>query len=167
MPVELLDVPDNTGLYSTTALLRTQLGVDFTVLSNTAATVLLSDACEIIDRLLGGWYPDEATGRKIDEDDVEAWQWAKLQRATTLLAARLHGNSALVEQFWSTVSGPDFSRSGPAGGSLARILGVQTLALLDNSGLRRLAGRAHAGGAGRRMKPGYQRFLDATLHNGT
>jgi hypothetical protein len=151
--------------YCTMQQLRDELGVDDAVLSDRDATRLIVQAEDLIDDLLGGWgWPsDETTGRKISQGDVDAWQWSKLQRATWLLAADLQLNPAkYASQQFRTVSGPDFSFSGPQAGVLPRHI----VAVLDASGLRRLTGRAFPG-ARARMRADYARFLQATRHNGT
>lgn len=152
-------------IYTTEAALEAELnGVD---MPTATAVGLIQDAEDLIDRALGGWPPDETTGRKIAQGDVEAWQWAKLSRATVKLAARLYRNPGLLSSpAYRSVSGPDFSFSGPQGGGAAQIFGVQVLALLDDSCLRRIAGRAVTGGW-RHRKPEYDRFLNATRHDGT
>lgn len=156
-----------TTTYATPTELRAHLDVDQNGLADAAATALILDAEDLIDRVLGGWPPDETTGRKITQGDVEAWQWAKLTRATVKLAARLHRDPGLLTSpAYRSVAGPDFSFSGPQGGGAAHTLGVQVLALLDDSCLRRLAGRAVTGASGR-TAPEYERFLHATRHDGT
>lgn len=155
-----------TTAYATPTELRAALDVDQNVLDDAAATALILDAEDLIDRVLGGWPPDETTGRKIVQGDVEAWQWAKLGRATAKLAARLHRDPGLLSSpVYRSVSGPDFSFVGPQGGGAGQVFGVQVLALLDDSGLRRVAGRAVTGSP--RRKPEYDRFLSATRHDGT
>lgn len=143
--------------------LRDVLGLTEDVLPDKRALRLIRDAEDTIDRLLGASIlPDETTGRKILEADVEAWQWEKLRRATVAVAELLHSNPELARgQQWRSVSGPDFSFAGPQGATV----GAQVIALLDDSGLRRLATRAVAGPG--RMRADYDRFLKATRHNGT
>jgi hypothetical protein len=134
----------------------------------TRAIRQIEDAEDLIDRLLGGWYwgPNEETGRKVTQGDVMSYQWAKLTRATVKLAARLYQQPKLLDQVYQAVRGPDFSFTGPKGGALVTIIGVQVLALLDDSGLRRVAGHARPG-RGRGIRAGYERFLTATRHDGT
>lgn len=159
-------------IYATVAELRAELATaEGVVPDDAAATRALQDAEDLIDRFLGGWHwwPDETTGRKIVQGDVLAWQWSKLTRATVKLAGRLYRDPSLLsEQSYEVINGPDFSASKPNGGAAVRILGVQVLALLDDSGLRHLAGRARAGSRRRYgIKGTYQRFLEATRHDGT
>lgn len=154
--------------YCTADQLRTELGVSSTVLPDAAATVLIQSAEDLIDRLLGAgmYWPDETTGRKIRQADVEAWQWAKLTRATVLLAARLYTQPDLLADTGADrVKGPDFEISGQRGGATGRLFGTTVLAVLDDSGLRQLAARAAPGR--RRIRPGFARFLAATRHDGT
>lgn len=130
-------------VYATAQDLRTQLGVlNPSGLSDDVAEALILEAEDEIDRLLGGWPVDETTGRKITEADVEAWQWAKLQRATLLLAQALYAQpDLLTRQSYRRSKGPDFEFEDPIGaGKVSRVVSV-----LDDSGLRRLAGRAVPG----------------------
>lgn len=155
--------------YCTTAELVAELEVgEGTVPDDTIAIRAIQDAEDLIDRLLGGWYwgPNELTGRKVTQGDVMAWQWSKLQRATVKLAARLYRDPSVLEQVYQVVSGPDFTASGPKGGALVHMIGVHVLSLLDDSGLRRIAGRSRQG-RGPRIKGTYERFLRATRHDGT
>lgn len=158
-----------SALYCTPSDVRDELDATFATLSDTTAFRLIVSSCDLIDRILGaGWWADETSGRKVAEDDVEPWQWAKLRRATTLLAVRLHNDPTLTTSLGATtVKGPDFEITGPHGGAAARLFGTEVLAILDDSGLRQLAGRARAGRHRRAIKPGYDRFLRATRHNGT
>ena len=174
MPVRQLESPVGTSApptepyYCTIAELRTELGLSEGALPDATATARIEDAEDLIDRLLGGWYwgPNEATGRKVTAGDVMSWQFSKLTRATRKMAARLYRDPNLLDQVYESVRGPDFSMTGPKGGALVRMLGVQVLALLDDSGLRRIAGRSRQG-RGRRIKAGYERFLTATRFDGT
>lgn len=147
-------------IYITAAQLRTEIGVDVDVLSDVGAVALIQDAEDIIDHLLGGWPTDPTTGRKIVQTSVIAWQWDKLQRSVTKLAAILYANPDLISgERWTSQSGPDFAMSGPIGGVISR----SVLLPLDQSNLRRLGGRAlPAPGVGR-----YDSFLTATRHDGT
>lgn len=156
-------------IYCTTAELVTELEVgEGAVPDDAIARRAIEDAEDLIDRVLGGWYwgPNEQTGRKVVQGDVMAWQWTKLTRATVKLAARLYRDPSLLEQSFEATRGPDFSVQGPKGGALVRIMGVQVLALLDDSGLRRIVGRANKG-RGHRYRQGFERFLSATRHDGT
>ena len=128
-------------VYATAAELRTELGVNNTVLPDAAANALILEAEDFTDALLGGWPIDDTSGRKIVQADVEAWQWSKLNRAVLLLAAALYADGdLLVRARYRREKGPDFEFEDPlGGGKLARYLSV-----LDDSGLRRLGGRARA-----------------------
>src|SRR5262249_32343010 len=142
-------------------------GVDSVALPDGAAIPLIQDAEELIDRLLGGWTSwDLTTGREVRQGDVEGWPWLKLGQATAKLAARMFQDPELLSVLYESERGPDFAQAGPSGGVLAHVFGVQVMALLDNSGLRRLAGRARPG---RRVyvREKYRRFLAATRHDGT
>jgi hypothetical protein len=147
--------------YATVAELREEPEIpdDF---DETEATRLLEQAEDLVDELLGAWPIDDASGRKIVEADVEDWQWAKLKRATLLLAVKLHQDPSLLEGVrWRSVSGPDFSTSQPVGAGPARF-GAPVMAALNASQLRRLATRA---APGRRRR--FASFLGATRHDGT
>jgi hypothetical protein len=149
--------------YCTVDALRGELGVDASVLPDATAAGIIEDAEDAIDRLLGGWQPDQSSGRKILVSLVQPWQWAKLGRATLKLAVAVYNDPELLKRReWTSISGPDFSVSGAAGGAIA----TEILAILDDSGLRRIAGRARPGGL-TGMRPDYQRFLNATRHDGT
>lgn len=130
---------DYTGAYYTTAdRLRTEAGVNDTTLTDDAAVPFLADASDIIDDLLGGYFPDQTTGRKIAEADVDAWRWDTIVRAATKVAAQLYTSpDTFNAQQWKSVSGPDFSFSGPLTSPTPRIV----LMLLNRSGLRRMTGR--------------------------
>lgn len=128
--------------YATANALRSQLGVTVDAMGDTAAEALILEAEDFTDRQLGGWPIDETTGRKIVEADVEAWQWSKLNRAVLLLAAELYATPTLLTRArYRREKGPDFEFEDPisTGGILSRYNG-----LLDDSGLRRLGGRATA-----------------------
>lgn len=94
-----------------------------------------------IDEWLGPWQiADDVTGAKILEADVSAWQWTKLQRAVIRLAARLYAVPSLLEPAThESISGPDFSKSGPRPATAK--LGDVT-APLNASGLRITGARA-------------------------
>lgn len=129
-------------VYATATELRTELGVNSGTLPDAAANALILEAEDFTDSLLGGWPIDETTGRKIEQAHVEAWQWAKLKRAVLLLAAELYSTPTLLQRpRYRREKGPDFEFEDPLGGGvLSRYLNV-----LDDSGLRRLGGRARAG----------------------
>jgi hypothetical protein len=156
-------------IYCTAAALRTELALNEAALPDAAATSKIQDAEDVIDRMLGGWFwgPNEQTGRKVTQGDVMPWQWAKLTRATVKLAARLYNDPSRLEQIYEITRGPDFSAQGLKGGALVHIIGVQVLALIDDSGLRRIAGHARQGRGRRGIKGTYERFLTATRHDGT
>jgi hypothetical protein len=148
--------------YCTKDEVRTELAVDSSVLSDAAALKLILQTEDLVDDLLGGWPPDITTGRKILQANVDAWQWAKLNRATYLLAADVYANPArYTGQAFRSVSGPDFSFSGPLQGQVPRPI----LAVLDASGLRRLVGRTTPSRTRNRITA--DRFLSARRHNGT
>lgn len=130
------------NFYSSPGLVRTELGYTSEQLSDTAAQKVITEAEDAIDSLLGGWVPDSTTGRKILEGDVEAWQWNKLVRATTILAAKLVTDPDLTGgQQWRRVKGPDFEFEGPLSGRFP----TRVLDLLNDSSLRKLVGQAHTG----------------------
>lgn len=121
--------------YTTAAALRTELGVTESVLPNDEAVRLIESAEDLIDADLGVRKVDPTTGRRVVESEVEAWQWAKLGRATAKLAAAIYRTPDLLAgPGWKSISGPDFSYSGPTGSRFGPTIG----ALLDQTGLRRL-----------------------------
>lgn len=151
--------PPLGGHYTTPTAVRVALGVAEDALSDEAAYVLIEDAEDILDHLLGGWPIDPTTGRKIVQAEVEDWQWVKLMRAATKLTGLLFENPDLVKSDrWQSESGPDFSFSGPIGGQIKR----SVLLPLDQSELRRLGGRARSGSPRR-----FDSFFSARRHNGT
>ena len=134
-------------VYATASELRSALSVSLAELPDTRAEAVILEAEDFTDSLLGGWPPDETTGRKIVEAQVDAWQWAKLKRAVLLLAVELYSTPTLLQRpRYRREKGPDFEFEDPLGGGvLSRYLTV-----LDDSGLRRLGGRARPG---RRRRP--------------
>ena len=143
--------------YTTAADLRIELG-GLTVgqLSNADATLLIQQAEDRIDGLLGGWPVDETTLRKIVEADVESWQWSLLGRATVVLAALLYGTPNLLTQpRYRREKGPDFEVEDPLGG----VIPDTVIGPLNGSGLRVLAGRALPGGS--RTAPILRSWRDA------
>lgn len=143
--------------YTTAADLRTELG-GLTVgeLSDADATLLIQQAEDRIDGLLGGWPVDETTLRKIVEADVESWQWSLLGRATVVLAALLYGTPNLLTQpRYRREKGPDFEVEDPLGG----VIPDTVIGPLNGSGLRVLAGRALPGGS--RTAPILRSWRDA------
>lgn len=152
-------VPSLAGHYTSPEALRTTLNVTEVVLSDAAATELILQSEDLIDEMLGAWPIDDTSGRKIVEDDVEAWQFAKLQRATNLLAAAIYRDPDMATRAqFKSQSGPDFSFSGRIGGEVSTVV----LLPLNQSGLRRLGGRVGPGRSSR-----YDRFFDARRHDGT
>ena len=131
-------------VYSSADALRAELGVDEATLSDADAEKLILSAEDITDGMLGRWFTDSTTGRKIVEAEVDAWRWLKLERFTTLLAAYLHLHPGVQgQQRYNTVKGPDFEFSGPlTGGSWVP---RSIVAVLNQSGLRRLTTTAWAG----------------------
>ena len=130
----------SNNYYSAPSLVRAELDYTEQQLSDAAAEKIITEAEDAVDALLGGWVPDSSTGRKISEGDVMAWQWGKLVRATTILAAKLVLEPDLLEgQQWRSVSGPDFSFSGPLSGRFP----TRVIDLLNDSGLRKMIGQAH------------------------
>lgn len=154
--------------YTTPAAVRAELGLTTETLPDETALRLISDAEDLVDGMLGAWPVDETTGRKIVQADVEAWQWVKLGRATVLVARNLYRNPGVLSSTqWGSVKGPDFWFEKRIGGELAAILTRQVIAVLDASGLRRLAGRARPGSQHRSTRPEFDRFLPARRHDGT
>lgn len=139
-----LDAVVAAWTYTTPTLLRAEIGTTETDLTDTAAVKLILTAEDITDELLGRYETDETTGRKIVEADVDAWQWTKLQRFATLLAAYIHANPTITtDRQYRTISGPDFSFSGPldSGSWIPRSF----ISVLDQSRLRRLTTVAVSG----------------------
>ena len=140
-------------VYATASELRTELGVNNTVLPDAAAEKLILEAEGFTDGLLGGWPIDETTGRKIEQSDVEAWQWAKLKRAVLLLAVELYASPDVLRRArYRREKGPDFEFEDPLGGGVLS----RYMAVLNDSGLRMLGGRATHG----RCAPARQRYRD-------
>jgi hypothetical protein len=138
------------GIYATVAEVRGEPEVpDAAPPSDVDVESLITQAEDQIDNWLGGW-PIQTTGpsagRKIAQVDVEAWQWAKLKRATVRLAARLHASpTILTGREWGTIEGPDFKKSQPIGGASAPAQRLpDVVSPLNASGLRALAARATA-----------------------
>lgn len=130
------------GIYTTAALVRAEPEVPDAAVDGEIEP-LITQAEEQLDEWLGAWriQPTGASaGRKIAQAEVDAWQWDKLQRATTRLAARLFAKPSLLQgPEYASTSGPDFSTS-KWRGIAARIPDV--VAPLNGSGLRNLSGRA-------------------------
>jgi hypothetical protein len=77
---------------------------------------LLTEASDWIDAQLGAREVDPITGRKVIEDEVEPWQWAKLVRATHKVAQRIDAEPNILQSpQWDTIKGPDFETSGRTG----------------------------------------------------
>lgn len=131
--------------YATPEDLRDFLGLDSGALDDAAAEVVLEDAEDAIDRLIGAAGVDTVTGRKVTLAGVQAWRVAKLKRATLTIARVLHADpSALQSRPGQNVKGPDFEVStsvvasvSPAGTEALR----RAAALLDTAYFRRLTVR--------------------------
>lgn len=131
--------------YVTPAELRVELDLeadDTASLSDAKANRQIRIAEALVERALGPYSrqtsgPQE--GRLIAEADVGAWQWEALTDAVKALAARLYRSPELLGPRFQTVSGPDFSYSGPLG----PVLGSEVPALLNASGLVVRSARAH------------------------
>lgn len=131
--------PDPGPGYATPAELRAEPEVPDTATDAELAPVIAL-AEDRIEDWLGARPRDPETGRLVVEADVEAWQWTKLRRATVRLAARLFENpDALTPSRYESVSGPDFSKSGPTS-PVAQIADVRIP--LNASGLRIMGARA-------------------------
>ena len=129
-------------VYATGAQLRSALGLSPDTLADARAETLILEAEDFTDSLLGGWPIDETTGRKIEQAHVEAWQWDKLNRAVLLLAAELYASPDVLRRArYRREKGPDFEFEDPLGGGVLS----RYMAVLNDSGLRRSAGRATAG----------------------
>ena len=140
-------------VYATATELRAALDVSLAELPDARAESVIIEAEDFTDSLLGGWPVYETTGRKIVEDQVEAWQWAKLNRAVLLLAVELYGSPTLLQRpRYRREKGPDFEFEDPLGGGILS----RYMAVLNDSGLRRSAGRAVAG----RCAPARSRYAD-------
>jgi hypothetical protein len=125
--------------YATPSELRDALGLTDAQLPDPEATDLILNAEDWIDGELGARTIDPATGRKVIEDEVEPWQWAKLTRATLKVAAKLHADpNHLQGSAWETVKGPDFETTGPRNAGF----GSDVTALLTDSYLIVRSGRA-------------------------
>ena len=144
-------------VYATATELRSELDVNDTTLPDAAAEALILEAEDFTDSLLGGWPIDETTGRKIEQTDVEAWQWSKLKRAVLLLAVELYSTPTLLQRpRYRREKGPDFEFEDPLGGGVLS----RYVAVLNDSGLRRPGGRATNGrpaGARARFADFFQR----------
>jgi hypothetical protein len=145
--------PNPGPSYTTPDALRAELVVDSTVLPDARAVVIIENAEDLVDEELGVWPVDSVTGRKILQSYCEAWQWTKLGRATTKLAARLYNDPKIVDQAYRKLSGPDFAHEDPLGS----VLGDDVAALLTQSGLRRLTTQINQG-SGRGGRPPWYSF---------
>lgn len=134
------------GYYATVAQVRAEPEVpDASPPDDAALESLIAQASDQIDEWIGP-LPMRTTGasagRLIDQTAVQDWQWTKLQRAVVRLAARLYADPGILTgAAWTNISGPDFSKSGPAP-SRRRIADV--IAPLNASGLRVTGARATA-----------------------
>jgi hypothetical protein len=125
--------------YTDPDTVREVTGIAEEVLDDAEAGRLILAAEDIIDSLLGSRVIDFETGRKIRSEDADDMQWEKLQRATSLLVGFLFRNPGWeMEQKFLSSSG-DVSLSSPTGSPFP-----QVTMLLNQSGLRRLTGRATA-----------------------
>lgn len=144
MPVEHLTDPSITGepYYCTNDDVRAEPGLSG--LSDADATRLIEDAEDIVDDLLGAWPINLITGRKIYNVGALDWQLAKLARATAKIAALIYANPDLFRQRqYKSVRGPDFAFTDETGpGGITSIVGRDVMAILGQSGLRRLTTRA-------------------------
>lgn len=119
--------------YTTATAVRTELNVNSTTLPDADAISLIQTAEDLVDELIGARAIDTISGRKVAQADVESWQWTKLGRATTLMAAAIYDDPSLKRgREWYTVSGPDFRVSRPLGSEIPRHVEV----VLNQSGLR-------------------------------
>lgn len=129
--------------YATAADLRAELEVNEATLSDTAANKLLGKAERRIDRLLGAVRIYEATGRKIDPTELEAWRATKVKDATVAIAAATYRDSTVFDTPQAkSIEGPSFKLTDltPVKPAAAAVL-VEACALLDEAGLRRLTAR--------------------------
>lgn len=120
-------------VYATAEQLRVEVGLaadDTGSLSDADAARLIENAEDRIDSILPqrAWArpgarilpqppatdPLETLGRKVDPAQLDGWQADKLARATCKAAALERADpKAYAGQQWKSVSGPDFSYSGP------------------------------------------------------
>jgi predicted transcriptional regulator len=125
--------------YANVTQLREALDLTDVELPDEAATELILSAEDWIDAQLGARETDPATGRKVIEEEVQPWQWTKLNRATVKVASRLHANpDVLQSQQWDTIKGPDFETSGRSGS----LFGTEVSDLLIDAYLIVRSGRA-------------------------
>lgn len=123
--------------YCTAAEVRTELGVDTTVLNDADGSRLIQDAEDVIDDALGIAPVDQTTGRKVVQTQVMAWQWTKVKRATLKVCRFLFQNPDwLATQRHASVGG-DESVGSPYGFPVPA-----AAALLDDSGLREIVTHA-------------------------
>ena len=146
-----------TTYYATAAGLRDELTLDSAALPDDAASRLIRKAEGEVDRLIGVRPINDTTGRKVLVTDVYAWQFAKLTRATLVLAADLYNNpDAFEPSKWSRVEGPDFRFIGAT-----FVINREAINEIDQSGLRRLSASAHGRSPGR-----FDAFLLTSRHGG-
>lgn len=125
--------PTIAAHYTDTAALRSELGVDAEILPDDQALKLIADAEDMIDDQLGIRSIDHESGRKVREDEVAAWRWEKLARATLKLARFMYEHPGWgTEQRFSSPGG-DIGAAGPYGSPWPAVS-----ALLNDSGLREL-----------------------------
>lgn len=121
--------------YCTANELRDHLSVSEVTLGDARAISLIEDAEDVIDDMLGVRTVDSETGRKVVPDQVDAWRFLKLKRATLKVAGQLYSKPGmLTDRRWETQEGPDFKVSGPVGS----LFGTDVEMALNQSGLRRL-----------------------------
>lgn len=153
-------IPDAGGHYTNPTALRAELGLEVAELPDEEAWPLIVDAEDLIDEELGARLVDQTTGRKVVQDQVQAWQWDKLGRATAKLAAALRASPELaVGQRWQRVRGPDFETEGPLGPTHGPTVG----AILSQTGLRRLTTSMARGRA--RYRLGYPSNADPVYND--
>lgn len=129
--------------YITAEELRAEAEVPKAALSDAKAAKLIRTAQTLVELALGRG-PRQASGpqegRLIAEADVQPYQWENLKACVAVLAARIFRQPDLVAGGWESVSGPDFSRSGPMG----RIFGDEAAALLKATDLVPRSARARS-----------------------
>jgi hypothetical protein len=132
--------------YAAPSDLRAELDVDEAALSDDAAERLLRQAEDLVDELVGWGVVDEASGRLLVMADLHDWQGRNVRDATVAIAATLHRDPAAFHGArYSSVSGPDFSRSGPIAGGVSpvgRDARRRAARLLARAGLRVTGARA-------------------------
>lgn len=142
-------------LYAAPTGLRTFLGTNEDVLSDSEANVVLGKACDLIDERIGNRPIIEATGRKIPmgeeaEERVgegfEEWRLKKLAEATIEIAARIFSDPGVESRQRARFETGDVSASGFYGPAF----GERASALLNQSGL--VVNTARMSGGNRRFR---------------